>query len=141
MFKKKITQAMIKNNLPESQTINQIGSGTTIKGEIKSNGDFRIDGSLNGSIESKGKIVVGESGKVEGEINCQNAVISGTVNANIRVSDLLELKSSSKFEGEILTKKLAIEPGAKFSGTCNMEDVASKFNASNKHGSAKEKAS
>ena len=132
---------MIKNNLPESQTINQIGSGTTIKGEIKSNGDFRIDGSLNGSIESKGKIVVGESGKVEGEINCQNAVISGTIKANIRVSDLLELKSSSKFEGQIITKKLAIEPGATFSGSCNMEDVASNYNASNKHGSTKEKAS
>jgi len=132
---------MIKNNLPESQTINQIGSGTTIKGEIKSNGDFRIDGSLNGSIELKGKIVVGESGKVEGEINCQNAVISGTVKANIRVSDLLELKSSSKFEGEIITKKLSIEPGAKFSGSCNMEDVAANLNAISKHGSTKEKAS
>ncbi|MFC2107582.1 polymer-forming cytoskeletal protein [Bacteroidota bacterium] len=132
---------MIKNNLPESQTINQIGSGTTIKGDIKSNGDFRIDGSLNGSIESKGKIVVGESGKVEGQINCQNAVISGTVKANIRVSDLLELKSSSKFEGEIITKKLSIEPGAKFSGSCNMEDVTSNINAGGKYGSAKEKAS
>ncbi len=132
---------MIKNNLPESQTINQIGSGTTIKGDIKSNGDFRIDGALNGSIESKGKIVVGESGKVEGEIICMNAVISGIVKAKIRANDLLELKSSSKFEGEIITKKLAIEPGAKFSGSCNMEDTSTNINAPSKHGSTKEKAS
>lgn len=113
---------MAKNNIPETPSINQIGSGTTIKGEIISNGDFRIDGTLDGSIESKGKIVVGQSGQVDGEIKCQNAVISGKVKATIRVSELLELKSSANFSGEIYTNKLAIEPGARFSGSCNMED-------------------
>ncbi|MBE9492298.1 MAG: polymer-forming cytoskeletal protein [Bacteroidetes bacterium] len=113
---------MAKNNIPESQTINQLGSGTVIKGDIKSNGDFRIDGTLIGTIESKGKIVIGTSGNVEGEITCQNAVISGSIKVKINVAELIELKSSSKFSGEIITNKLAIEPGAKFSGTCNMSD-------------------
>ncbi|MBU2652103.1 MAG: polymer-forming cytoskeletal protein [Bacteroidetes bacterium] len=129
---------MAKNIIPEIQSINQIGSGTIIKGEIKSNGDFRIDGTLNGSIESKGKIVVGESGQVDGEITCQNAVISGKVKATIRVNELLELKSSASFTGEIVTNKLAIEPGAKFSGSCNMsqEDAPSSLN---RDGKSKEK--
>jgi cytoskeletal protein CcmA (bactofilin family) len=113
---------MAKNNIPESQTINQLGSGTVIKGDVKSNGDFRIDGTLIGTIESKGKIVIGTSGNVEGKITCQNAVISGSIKVKINVAELLELKSSSKFSGEIITNKLAIEPGAKFSGTCNMSD-------------------
>jgi len=129
---------MAKNIIPEIQSINQIGSGTTIKGEIKSNGDFRIDGTLNGSIESKGKIVVGESGQVDGEITCQNAVLSGKVKATIRVNELLELKSSASFTGEIVTNKLAIEPGAKFSGSCNMsqEDLPSSLT---RDGKSKEK--
>ena len=113
---------MAKNNLPETPSINQIGSGTTIKGEIISNGDFRIDRTLDGSIESKGKIVVGQSGQVDGEIKCQNAVLSGKVKATIRVTELLELKASAVFSGEIITNKLAIEPGAKFSGSCSMDD-------------------
>lgn len=113
---------MAKNNTQESQSINQIGSGTSFKGEIVSNGDFRIDGGLNGSIESKGKIVIGQSGKVEGEVSCQNAVVSGQVKATMRVSELLELKASANLSGEVYTNKLAIEPGARFTGSCNMTD-------------------
>ena len=112
---------MAKNNTPESSTINTIGKGTSITGDIKSNGDFRIDGQLNGSINSEGRIVVGTSGLVEGEIVCRNADISGTVKANIKVSELLSLKATSEITGDIIANKLAIEPGAKFSGTCNME--------------------
>jgi cytoskeletal protein CcmA (bactofilin family) len=112
---------MAKNNIIENPIINTIGKGTSIKGDIKSNGDFRIDGKLNGSIQSEGKIVIGETGFIEGEIICQNADISGTVKANIKTSDLLSLKSTCHVDGAIITDKLAIEPGAKFSGTCSMD--------------------
>lgn len=140
MLKNKSNYIMVKNNIPESQSINQIGSGTTLKGDIKSNGDFRIDGTLNGSIESKGKIVIGESGKVEGKMTCQNVVISGNVKATVKVSGLFELKSTARFNGEINTNKLAIEPGAKFSGNCTMEDAGAKFNPVITHGETKEKS-
>jgi len=113
---------MVKNSIPETQSINQLGAGTVINGDVKSNGDIRIDGTIKGSIESKGKIVVGSSGHVEGDVTCQNAVISGVVKVKIQVSELLELKASAKFSGEISTNKLAIEPGAKFSGNCNMAE-------------------
>ncbi len=113
---------MAKSITSDTPTVNMIGKGTSIKGDIRSDGDFRIDGSLVGSIQSNGKIVVGGTGTIEGEINCQNADISGMVKATIRVTELLSLKSTSKVNGEVKTSKLAIEPGAKFTGTCNMED-------------------
>ncbi len=111
---------MAKNNISETPTINMIGKGTSIKGDIKTDGDFRIDGLLQGSIYSNGKIVVGTTGSIEGEINCQNADISGNVKATVKVTELLSLKATCNVNGEIFTSKLAIEPGAKFSGSCNM---------------------
>ena len=117
---------MAKNMEQESPQINLLGSGTEIKGDISSSGDFRIDGTLIGTITSKGKVVVGSTGKVEGQITCQNGDFSGTVKAKVNVSALLTLKSTANLSGDIITNKLAIEPGAKFSGTCNMGDSGMK---------------
>ena len=113
---------MAKSINVETQSVNMLGAGTTIKGDIQSNGDFRVDGTLVGSIQSKGKIVIGATGNVEGEVICRNADVSGKVKAQITVSELLTLKSTAKLSGEITTSKLSIEPGAKFSGTCNMSE-------------------
>lgn len=112
---------MSKNREPEMPIINILGAGTVVKGEIQVNGDFRIDGTLSGNIQCKGKVVVGTTGKIEGEIVCQNADFSGDVRATVKVTELLTLKETAFFSGEITTGKLAIEPGAKFSGTCKME--------------------
>lgn len=116
---------MAKNNITEAKP-NTIVSGTVIKGEITTNGDFRIDGKLVGSIVCKGKIVVGQSGSIEGEIECQNADLSGNIKAKVHVEQLLSLKSTAAFSGDIITNKISIEPGAKFSGTCNMDNGANK---------------
>ncbi|MCF8303837.1 MAG: polymer-forming cytoskeletal protein [Bacteroidales bacterium] len=125
---------MAKTNNTESPTVNLIATGTTLQGEIESKGDMRIDGTLEGTIKSSGKVVIGTTGKVKGEIYCQNADISGQVDAKVNVRELLSLKASSSFAGEIKTDKLAIEPGARFSGTCNMEETGNKQapSASNK---------
>lgn len=117
---------MSKNREPELQTINILGPGAVVKGDIHVNGDFRIDGTLNGTIQCKGKIVVGPTGRIEGEIQCQNADFSGEVTATVKVSELLTLKETARFSGDITTGKLAIEPGAKFSGTCTMEHPGAK---------------
>jgi cytoskeletal protein CcmA (bactofilin family) len=114
---------MAKNREPELPSINLLGTGTVVKGDINVNGDFRIDGTLVGNINCKGKIVVGPTGSIEGEIHCQNADFSGEVKANVKVAELLTLKESARFSGDITTGKLAIEPGAKFSGTCAMENI------------------
>jgi len=133
---------MAKNNIPDTQSVNLLGQGTEINGDIISNGDFRIDGTLKGSIKSKGKIVVGPTGKIEGEMTCKNADLSGEVNAKITISELLTMKSTAKFCGDIITNKLAIEPGAKFSGSCKMENQeadGAKFSLRNERNRIKEK--
>ncbi|MBN1340910.1 MAG: polymer-forming cytoskeletal protein [Bacteroidales bacterium] len=116
---------MAKNITPEP-SVNKLVQGTVVKGNITANGDFRLDGVLVGSITSKGRIVVGSTGEIEGEVTCQNADISGKVSARIAVAELLSLKSTAIFKGEISTSKLAIEPGAKFSGSCNMDEGGNK---------------
>ena len=128
LSKKKST--MSKNVFTESKP-NTIIAGTTIKGEISSNGDFRIDGQLVGSIKCQGKIVVGQTGSIEGEIQCQNADISGILKAKVKVDELLTLKSTSKLHGDVITNKISIEPGAVFSGTCNMDGGGSSNQALN----------
>jgi cytoskeletal protein CcmA (bactofilin family) len=119
---------MVKNKEVEVPSINLLSSGTMVKGEIKVNGDFRIDGTFVGTIDCKGKVVVGPTGSIDGEINCQNADLSGEVKATVKVAELITLKETSKFTGDITTNKLAIEPGAKFSGSCKMENQSMKGN-------------
>lgn len=114
---------MSKNVSPESNAVNLIGAGTTIEGDIKSTGDIRVDGTLIGSLNTKGKVVIGQTGNVDGEIICQNADVSGTIKGKITVQELLSLKATSKLNGDIITNKLAIEPGANFSGSCSMGGV------------------
>ncbi|MCA6362132.1 MAG: polymer-forming cytoskeletal protein [Bacteroidetes bacterium] len=104
-------------------SVNIIGSGTSIDGDIVSGGDIRIDGNLKGSVNTRGKLVVGPTGVIEGEVHCQNADISGTVKGNVNVAELLTLKATSKLSGDLVTGKLAIEPGADFSGSCTMAGV------------------
>jgi len=100
--------------------VNQIKAGTNIVGEIKSDGDMRIDGTLKGNIQIQGKLVIGPTGQIDGEISCQNAEIHGTINGKVTVNELLFLKGTSKILGDIVIGKLAIEPGAQFSGSCVM---------------------
>jgi len=112
-------------NQPEKQVTNQsshniIGAGTSIKGNIKSDGDLRIDGSLEGNISAAGRIVIGKSGIVIGSVECSKADVSGKIEGRITVKELLALKATSEIQGDIVTSKLSIEPGAEFNGTCKM---------------------
>lgn len=111
---------MGKNYEEEKNNLNIVGSGTNFKGNIDSTGDIRVDGNVNGTLITKGKLVIGPKGKAEGEVNCKNAEISGTIDGKIDVEDLLTLRSTAKIYGDIIVSKLAIEPGAIFTGSCNM---------------------
>ncbi|MBI1289153.1 MAG: polymer-forming cytoskeletal protein [Flavobacteriales bacterium] len=102
---------------------NHINSDTVIEGSIKAKGNLRIDGTLKGDLECQGRVVIGASGSVHGEIRCENAEIEGSIKANVVVSELLSLKATAKVHGDIVTKKLAIEPGASFTGSCSMGGV------------------
>ena len=113
----------MKNSNNTSSVVNMIGNGTVITGDIKSKSDIRIDGILKGSVKTEGKLVVGSTGVVEGDVDCVSADVSGEIKAKITVSQLLSLKSTSKLNGDIITNKLSIEPGATFSGSCSMGAV------------------
>lgn len=106
----------------EPNSHNTITSGTEITGDINSNGDIRLDGYLNGNLNAKGKLVIGESGKVTGTINCKNADIYGIVDGKVNISELLSLKATGRVTGDIITNRLAIEPGCIFTGNCKMID-------------------
>ncbi len=103
-----------------TETVNNIGIGTTIKGDIQSKGDIRVDGRLQGSINTSGKVVLGKEGVIEGGVVCKSADISGVIKAKITVSELLSLKATAKLNGDIVTNKLSVEPGAAFTGSCSM---------------------
>lgn len=115
----------IMNKSPETTnaSINLIGTGTTIEGDIKSSGDIRVDGTVYGSVQSKAKVVLGATGLVEGDINSQNADISGTIKGKTVCSELLFLKATARVTGDIITGKLVVEVGATFTGSCNMGPV------------------
>lgn len=97
-----------------------IGAGTTLKGDIQSNTDLRIDGTVIGSINSSAKIIVGSSGVVEGDITGNQADIVGKVAGNIKAKELLQLRGASTVTGNIYAGKLQIEPTATFNGQCHM---------------------
>lgn len=120
MFSSK-QEIMKKNDLIGA--INMIGAGTIIKGDITSKGDIRIDGTLKGSVNTEGKVVLGDQGIIEGDVVCRDADISGTINAKLTATQLLSLKNTAKLNGDIITNKLSIEPGASFTGSCSMGAV------------------
>ena|SRR2546423_12705774 len=105
-------------------TTSLIGTGTSLRGDITCNADLRIDGTLNGSIISTAKVVIGANGVVEGDITGQQADIMGKVYGSIKVKDILQLKGSSVVKGNIHAGKLQIEPSATFNGECHMEGAS-----------------
>ena len=104
-------------------SVNLIATGTQITGDIKTEGDFRIDGHLDGTLVVKGKLVIGPHGVIKGEVDCQNADVSGEVRGKINVTELLALRASAKVTGDIFTGKISIEPDAQFTGNCSMGGV------------------
>ena len=117
-----------------TDTINTIGTGTIITGDIQSKGDIRVDGTLKGSINTSGKVVVGKEGVVEGDVICNSADVSGVIKAKITTSQLLSLNSTAKLNGDIVTNKLSIEPGASFTGSCSMGAVIKDIKDAGKSG-------
>lgn len=101
---------------------NKIEASTRITGEITSNADFRIDGYLNGSITTSGKVVIGKEGIIEGSIKCLNADVEGKFSGKIEASEVLNLKSTAVIDGEVKISKLIVEAGANFNAKCSMKN-------------------
>ena len=99
-------------------SISRISAGTVIKGEILSPTDIRIDGTFEGRVQSKGRVVVGESATIKGDIVCENVDLWGKVDGNLFVKDTLSLKEGCVVDGNLHIRRLAVELGATFNGNC-----------------------
>lgn len=117
---------------PGSGGASLIAAGTTLKGDITSNGDIRIDGTLQGNIYCTAKVVIGANGSVEGDISGQQADIMGKVKGTIQVKELLQLKGNSHVTGNIHASKLQIEPTANFNGQCHMTEAPASVNGNSR---------
>lgn len=104
-----------------SKEQNRISAGTVITGEIEAKGGFRIEGTLNGSLKTAGKVVISKGGYLNGTLQCQNADFEGKFSGKIKVEETLTLRSSAVIDGEVIAGKLSIEPGAAFNASCEMK--------------------
>lgn len=128
-------ESVISNNL-----LNIIGPGTHITGDLVSDGDFRVDGRIDGHVTVRQRLVLGEQGVITGDIEAKDATVAGHLKGNIKVEQTLVLKPSSKIDGDIVTDKIIIESGAQFNGRCSMNQQLTPAQAK-LNGSAKAKAS
>jgi cytoskeletal protein CcmA (bactofilin family) len=122
---------MYKEKKEKQQQIlerNIIGSNTSIVGDVISEGDFRIDGKVEGTIKTGGRVVIGKSGTAIGKIECSDADIEGKFSGELHVNNLLTLKSSAKISGDVIIGKLSVEPGAEFNASCAMKGAVKELN-------------
>jgi len=100
---------------------NTIAKNTSLVGDITSDGDFRVDGKIEGTIKTTGRVVIGKDGIVSGIVDCTNADIEGTFSGKLIVDQILSLKGTADISGDVIMGKLSVEPGAVFNATCAMK--------------------
>ncbi|GGB77636.1 hypothetical protein GCM10007424_17140 [Flavobacterium suaedae] len=127
MFEKKTPKT--KTNSDPGKT-NRIVEGTVITGDITSKADFRLDGKLEGNLQCEGKLVIGTTGTVSGDVKCKNADIEGKFKGKMLVEELLTLKSTANVTGEVVTGTLSVEQGAEFTATCAMKNAVKQISNS-----------
>ena len=122
------------NKTPQKTKVmerNVIAKNTTIVGDIKSDGDFRIDGALNGTLTTNGRVIIGAEGSIKGKVEATNADIEGTFTGNLLVSNTLTIKATANISGEVIIGKLSVEPGASFNATCAIKGAIKELNLNN----------
>ena len=117
---KKEEKKKIAAPIASANGINTLIHGTSLEGTLKADNDIRIDGKLNGILNCRGKVIIGPTGEIEGEVNCANAVIEGRFKGTLVVTEILSVRDSAKIEGDIQTDKLVVQSGAVFNVTCAM---------------------
>ncbi len=111
---------MKKNGFVEDDNITLLAKGVQLKGEIRVEGTVRIDGRLDGDIQTSGKVVVGEDGVVTGTVNAGILICSGKIKATVTAGERVELLKTATVIGEVKSPILCMEEGAKFQGTTDM---------------------
>lgn len=106
---------------PSVMERNILAKKTKFVGEITSDGDFRIDGTLEGTLKTKGRVIIGLEGVVNGKVECEFADVEGNFTGELNVNNTLVLKSTANISGEVVIGKLSVEAGATFNATCSMK--------------------
>lgn len=112
------TGSIIPQNTGHS--LNSIVEGTIIEGDVRTESDIRIDGTLIGTLNCQGRVIIGPRGKFDGEVQCENALIEGSFSGNITVRDSLTVNETAQISGDINTDKLVVHSGAVFNVACAM---------------------
>lgn len=117
-----------ENKTSKTMERNILAKNTTIVGDLTSEGDFRIDGCLEGSLSTSGRVIIGLEGVVTGNIDCNNAEIEGKFSGDLKVNTMLTIKSTAIITGDVVIGKLSVEPGATFNATCTMKGAVKELN-------------
>jgi cytoskeletal protein CcmA (bactofilin family) len=119
-----------KEETKKSRTMerNVIAKNSTFVGEITSDGDFRIDGVLEGTLKTKGRVIIGVEGFIKGIVEATNADIEGKFSGELSVANTLTIKATANISGDVIVGKLSIEPGATFNATCAMKGTLKELN-------------
>ncbi|MEN8775424.1 MAG: polymer-forming cytoskeletal protein [Polaribacter sp.] len=139
MFSKKEKKEEMQKNKPRTMERNVIAKTTTFVGDINSEGDFRIDGTLEGTLKTKGRVIIGSEGIIKGNVESTNADIEGKFSGQLSVANTLTIKSTANISGDVTIGKLSIEPGATFNATCAMKGALKELNKDNETKKASEK--
>ncbi|QNM84834.1 polymer-forming cytoskeletal protein [Polaribacter pectinis] len=124
---------------PRAMERNVVAKNTTIVGDINSDGDFRIDGTLEGTLKTNGRVIIGVDGLIKGNVEATNADIEGKFSGQLQVSNTLTIKATANISGDVVIGKLSIEPGASFNATCAMKGALKELNQNNGQQKNKEK--
>ena len=124
---------------PKVMEINVVAKNTAIIGDIISEGDFRIDGTLEGNIKTKGRVIIGISGSVKGKIDAVNQDIEGKFSGDLLVQETLTIKATAIISGDVVIGKLSVEPGATFNSSCSMRGAIKELNKPNEQKKLSEK--
>ena len=139
MFKNKTNNQEYKSGKSRTMERNVIAKNSTFVGEISSDGDFRVDGILEGTLKTKGKVIIGVDGFIKGTIEATNAEIEGKFSGELSIANILTIKAAANISGDIVVGKLSIEPGATFNASCLMKGALKELNKSNETKQASEK--
>ena len=112
--------ARTNTSLPTGSNLNSLAVGTRIEGTIHAENDIRIDGNITGKLYCSAKVIIGPTGKINGDIQCQNAVIEGQFEGNLQVADELQVMQKAKVSGELVAARLVVQPGAVINGSFDM---------------------
>jgi len=139
MFNNKTNNQEYKSGKPRTMERNVIAKNSTFVGEISSDGDFRVDGILEGTLKTKGKVIIGVDGFIKGTIEATNAEIEGKFSGELSIANILTIKAAANISGDIVVGKLSIEPGATFNASCVMKGALKELNKTNETKQASEK--